>query len=70
MAKGVLGNDPFQRGAASRAPESTKGGDGGKDAAAKPGRAEPAKKSAKAKAGGGKAATAAGKKSASAKAGW
>ncbi|MCY1022883.1 lysophospholipid acyltransferase family protein [Pyxidicoccus sp. MSG2] len=66
MAKGVLGNDPFQRGAATRA------GDGGKaaadDASAKPAnkggaKKAPAKTPARAKAGGGaKAASAKGAK--------
>jgi 1-acyl-sn-glycerol-3-phosphate acyltransferase len=70
MAKGVLGNDPFQRGAASRA------GDGGKeptgDTRAKPvnkgaAKKTPAKAPARAKAGGG--AKAASAKAASAHAG-
>ncbi|WP_434390310.1 1-acyl-sn-glycerol-3-phosphate acyltransferase [Melittangium boletus] len=51
MAKGVLGNDPFQRGAAARSPESTtdkasgkapvKKKDAGKKAAPPPARSEP-----------------------------
>ncbi|MBZ4419919.1 lysophospholipid acyltransferase family protein [Myxococcus sp. RHSTA-1-4] len=79
MAKGVLGNDPFQRGAASRDGGSAKPGDGTKEASAgdaKPARKEaarksapPAKQPARAKAGGGKTSSAPGKKSAAAKAG-
>jgi 1-acyl-sn-glycerol-3-phosphate acyltransferase len=81
MAKGggVLGNDPFQRGAASRDGGATKPGDGAaKDAApdAKPARKEaaskaapPAKQPARAKAGQGKAASTPAKKSKAEKAG-
>jgi 1-acyl-sn-glycerol-3-phosphate acyltransferase len=74
MAKGVLGNDPFQRGAASRDGEPAKPADGAKAAAtpgAQSGRKEaarkstaaktPAKQPARAKAGGGKTASASAK---------
>lgn len=79
MAKGVLGNDPFQRGAASRDGGATKPGDGAaKDDApdAKPARKEaarkaapPAKQPARAKASGGRTASTSAKKAPAAKAG-
>ena len=81
MAKGVLGNDPFQRGAASRGGEPAKPADGAKDAA--PGAEAPRKEGARkapaaktqakqpagAKAGGGKAAAKSGAGTTAAKSG-
>ncbi|MCP3138003.1 lysophospholipid acyltransferase family protein [Pyxidicoccus xibeiensis] len=74
MAKGVLGNDPFQRGAASRDGEPAGGAKDADSASTRSGRkaaakkSAPAKQSSRVKEGGGKAASASGKKPVAAKA--